>query len=93
MPEIDADIQAMIADGTAKNVFNASAIANLLRLWELTDQDAKRARWTLYRKFRFAGEGSKAAAVRARAGEDAPLELIPKEETTTESEVNANLPF
>ena len=45
-------IEWMIAQEIAKNTFQASAIANGLRLVELKDIEAQKARVALYRKWR-----------------------------------------
>lgn len=42
----------MIAEGIAKNDFQASAIVNGLKLWELPSNPERRARVVLYRKWR-----------------------------------------
>lgn len=60
----------MIAAKIAKNDFNAAAIVNGLKLHELPDDDARKARVMLYRNWRNAGEKSKTAFVKAIAGDD-----------------------
>lgn len=65
----------MIAAKIAKNDFNAAAIVNGLKLHELPDDDARKARVILYRNWRNAGEKSQTAFAKAVAGED----ILPKE--------------
>ena len=42
----------MVSEGIAKNDFQASAIVNGLKLYELKDDEARKARVLLYRKWR-----------------------------------------
>lgn len=42
----------MVSEKLAQNEFAASKIANGLKLWELTDEEAQKARVRLYRKWR-----------------------------------------
>ena len=58
----------MIAEKIAKNEFNASAIINGLKLWDLKTEDEQKARIRLYRDWRNAGEKSKVAFEKAIAG-------------------------
>ena len=68
-------IEQMITDKIAKNVFQATHIANGLKLYELADDAAKIERYKLYRKWRDAGEISKIAYAKAIEGNE-PLELF-----------------
>ena len=61
-------IEWMIAEKIAKNGFNAAAIVNGLKLWELPSDDEKRARCKLYRDWRNAGEKSAVAFANAIEG-------------------------
>lgn len=54
-------IDQMITDKIAKNVFQATHIANGLKLAELKTDDEKVARYKLYRRWRDAGEPSAVA--------------------------------
>ena len=67
----------MIAAKIAKNDFNAAAIVNGLKLHELPDDEARKARTVLYRNWRNAGEESKTAFAKAIAGEDILSEDTP----------------
>lgn len=68
-------IQRMIDDKIAQNVFQATHIANGLRLALLRDETAQVKRYKLYRKWRDAGEPSKVAYENAIEGKE-PMELI-----------------
>lgn len=59
----------------AKNDFNASAIVNGLRLWEVSDDEEKKKRVLLYRDWRNAGEKSAVAFEKAIKGEP----VLPKD--------------
>lgn len=59
----------MIEEKIAKNSFNASAIVNGLRLFEVEGDEAKKARVRLYRDWRNAGEPSKVAFQHAIKGD------------------------
>lgn len=61
-------IQKMIDDKIASNPFQASHIANGLKLYELKNDAEKIERYKLYRKWRDAGESSKVAYANAIAG-------------------------
>jgi len=63
-------IEWMIGEKIAKNGFNAAHIANGLRLYELKDDEAKKARCLLYRKWRNAGEDPDIAYQRAIEGKE-----------------------
>jgi hypothetical protein len=45
-------MQWMIAEGLAKNDFQASAIVNGLHLWDFDNDEDKKARVVLYRRWR-----------------------------------------
>lgn len=59
----------------AKNDFNAAAIVNGLRLWELPDDEEKKKRVLLYRDWRNAGERPATAFEKAIKGEP----VLPKD--------------
>ena len=63
-------IEWMISEKIAKNGFNAAHIANGLRLYELKDDAAIKARCSLYRKWRNAGEAPAIAYQRAIEGKE-----------------------
>lgn len=63
-------IEWMISEKIAKNGFNAAHIANGLRLYELKDDAAIKARCNLYRKWRNAGEAPAIAYQRAIEGKE-----------------------
>lgn len=70
-------IDKLIADGIASNVFQATHIANGLKLTELRDDEgAQIARARLYRDWRNAGEPSKVAYERAIKGEVVPAPMF-----------------
>lgn len=68
----------LLTDKIAQNTFQATHIANGLRLWELKSEEEQRERYTLYREWRNAGEPSKVAYENAISGKK-PLTLIEKE--------------
>lgn len=59
----------MLSEKIAKNDFNASAIVNGLKLWELDNDEDKKARVRLYRDWRNAGEKTKIAFEHAIRGD------------------------
>jgi hypothetical protein len=69
-------IEKIIADGIAKNVFQATHIANGLKLVEMKTDDERLARCRLYRDWRNAGEKSATAYAKAIAGEAVPAPMF-----------------
>lgn len=63
-------VEWMISEKIAKNGFNAAHIANGLKLYELKDEEAIKARCRLYRKWRNAGEEPRIAYQNAIDGKD-----------------------
>ena len=69
---IDAILAEKTEEGTAlaKNQFQASHLANGLKLFDLKTEDEKLARVRLYRRWRVRGENVQAAYDRAIKGEE-----------------------
>lgn len=74
MTIIDKIIEAKIA----LNVFQASHIANGLKLAEMENDEARLARCKLYRDWRNAGEKGKTAYEKAIAAEAVPAPMFPE---------------
>jgi hypothetical protein len=66
----------LIELGIAQNVFQATHIANGLKLYELKTVEEQVARARLYREWRWAGEKTKASYEHAIRGDKAPERLI-----------------
>lgn len=69
-------VEKLISDGIASNVFQATHIANGLKLFELSDEAEQLARARLYRDWRNAGEKSKVAYERAIRGDAVPAPMF-----------------
>lgn len=81
-------IEMMQEDKIAQNPFQASHIANGLKLADLKTDEERRARYLLYREWRNAGEPSKVAYRNAIDGK-VPMVLIEKEQLALERENDA----
>lgn len=69
-------IEQIINDGIAKNPFQASHIANGLKLYQLKTDAERLSRCRLYRDWRNAGEKSVTAYTKAIAGEQPPAAMF-----------------